>query len=527
MRTKLAIATLMAAAAMLAALLTIGTQTASATNVTILSEGFEDDSWYDDWNRTDHNSDSGSDYWGGTTYRSYAGSRSAWCAQVGSSSVNALPNYVNHYYDQDMQAALQVCIPDLSGYDTVTLTFEYWASTGTTVLNDYLEVRAWMGFYWQHLWKQPTVSSGGWSYIALSLPLETTWVSFTFVSDDSVGLGPYEGVYIDSVLIYGWDDTPPVSSLDELDEYHTSSMMYLTYTAVDAGGSGVQHVELYYRVAGTASYTKYATEDNADGYWKDAHIPFDSSLAAGDGEYHFYIVATDNGGNEETATVVPQASITIDTEAPETVATYPDPTGDGWWNASFSMHLIANDETSGVTGTWYRIDSENWSAYTDDVSLGGIYGMHNFSYYSEDLAGNKEGVKSIPFGIDGVSPQVYLIDDLIEDGPFDSMPVTIQWLSDDSQSGVAYTLLSVDDRALEYFGPGLCEAQIENLEDGEHLLRIIAVDEAGNVGVVETGFFVDTSGESHTSEMIAFGWVIVAAVVALLLARWIQRREQT
>jgi hypothetical protein len=519
---------------MLTCLLAIGSRTASAANVTILSEDFEGDYWYDEWYRADHNSDSGVDYWGATTYRSYAGSRSVWCSQVGSSSVNALPNYVNHYYDQDMQAALEVCLPDLSGYDSVTLSFEYWAVTGTSSLNDYLEVRVWTGNFWQHIWKQATVSSGGWAYIALSIPLETVWVSFTFISDDIVGFGPYEGVYLDSVIVYGWDGTPPVSSLDPLEDYCTSSLTFLTYTAVDRGGSGVQHVELYYSVDGMATWTKYTTEDTPDGYWKDTLIPFNSTLAADDGLYDFYVVATDNAGNEETATVVPQATTTVDTQAPVTAATYPEPTGDNWWNASVTIELSASDATTGVAETWYRIDSENWTAYADGIEMTGVWGlgMHNVSFYSVDLAGNKEGARQIEMGIDTITPTVYLLDSFWDHPVLDTSSVTITWLADDSQSGVDYCLFRVDDRAFEYFGPGLCEADVRYLEDGEHQITITAVDNAGNSETINSTFWVDLGGEDGPPDGVTIlGWyvaagVVIAAVVALLLLRWSRRVEE-
>jgi hypothetical protein len=534
MRAKVFSAIALASVMTLTCLLAIGSRNASATSVTIISEGFEEDSWYDGWYRTDHNSDSGSDYWGGTTYRSYAGSRSAWCSQVGSSSVNALPNYVNHYYDQNMQAALEVCLPDLSGYDSVTLSFEYWALTGTTSLSDYLEVRAWTGHFWQHIWKQPTVNSGGWAYIALSIPLETVWVSFTFVSDDIVGLGPYEGAYVDSVIIYGQDDTPPASSLDALEDYYTSSMIFLTYTAVDQGGSGVQHVELYYRIAGTAGYTKYTTEDKPDGFWTDTHVPFDSSLTGGDGQYDFYIMATDNAGNDETPTVIPQTSTTIDTAPPLTVATYPEPTGDGWWNASLTISLNASDATTGVAETWYRVDASNWTIYTDGIEMTGEWGFgrHNVSFCSVDLAGNNESTRQVQIGIDRFEPEFYAVGSFWESSVVDSSTVTVEWIAEDSQSGVAYTLFRVDDRAFEYFGPGLSEAEVRYLEEGEHELTFIAVDEAGNTLTVTHTFEVDLRVEGDVSKRtIATGWivaagVVIAAVLALLFLRWSRRAEE-
>jgi len=489
-------------------------------------EDFEGD-WTPRWNRTDHDTASGLDYWGGSTNRKVTGSASAWCAQVGYNSDNFYSNSYNGYYDQDMQAALQIALPDMSGYTDVVMGFYYWAETGSTVLNDYLEVRVWMGGFWDHLWKQPEVDTGGsWEFVYLELPLNAVWLTFTFNSDDEVGLGPYEGVYVDTVIIAALDDEAPSSSVGDLDEYYASHNIYVPYAASDIGGSGVQYVELYYRIAGEAGYTLYVTPDNPDGWWTEDFVPFNCSAVGGDGVYDFYTVAVDWASNREVETVVPQASCTVDTVAPVTNLTVLDGhiAGD-WQNTTVTVELTAQDSVSGVEGTYYKIGNDSWLDYDEPVTVS-EEGEFAFSYFSEDRAGNLESVTTIALKLDFGSPT----GELTGGGTtYNASSVELSWSAEDLVSGVDYCLLKVDDRAFEYFSNPSGDATFSRLEDGNHTATLRVFDNAGNQYETTVNFVVDTGDdeveEEATSDnltaLFAIGLILLVVIVVMivLLAR--------
>ncbi|UCE92354.1 MAG: hypothetical protein JSV90_04245 [Methanobacteriota archaeon] len=517
----------LALCAMMGSLIALAIPAASEGYVTVYTEDFEGEPG-PEWYSTDYNSDSGADYWGTTTYREQSGERSAWCAQIGSSSVNYLANSVNHYYDQDMQAALELYVPDMSGFETVQVRFYFWAETGTYNLNDYFEVSAWTGTYWQHLWKQQSVVTGGWDFVAVPLPMNTVWISFTFRSDDAVGLGPYEGVYIDSVDIRGWDSAPPESMLDELDEYYASEVVYMAYTAVDRGGSGVQYVQLFHCVEGAGSYSIYSTPSNPDGQWfpdVDPLIPFDCTYANGTGAYDFYVIAVDLGGNGEVATTIPQTSTVIDVAPPVTTMTVNDqPWDGGWLNATAMIELKPSDEGSGVAETWYSLGSASWAEYderlqlTEDATL-------NLSFYSIDRAGNSEAVKTFTMRMDATAPTASL---MVADNAtrVENPNVSLVWTSADDLSGMDYCLVKVDDRAFEYFSGDSGIAEMPRLEDGGHTATLRAFDNAGNCIETTIGFEVDL-GESESGPLgDAMGWIValivivVAALAVVLLIRF-------
>ena len=501
---------------MIGSLVALALPSTSDGYVTIYTEGFEGEPG-PEWFATDYNSDSGEDYWGTTTYRDLFGERSAWCAQVGTNSINAASNSANHYYDQDMQAALELYIPDMSGFETVTMSFYFWAETGTYNLNDYLEVRAWSGTYWQHLWKQPSAVTSGWSFVAVPLPTNTVWVSFTFVSDDNVGLGPYEGVYLDSVNILAWDSEPPTSALGELDEYYASEVIYIAYTAVDAGGSGVQYVQLFHRIEGAGSYSMYSTPSNPDGQWSPELyplIPFNCTNANKTGAYDFYIVATDLAGNEEIPTVVPQASTVIDIAPPATIMTVNDEEWEGGWlNATATVELEATDSGSGVARTMYRMGTEPWEEYDDPLELSEDLVL-SLSFYSVDNAGNIEATRDHTIRMDTVAPtaSLMLADNLAK---VDNSTVGLVWTSEDELSGIDYCLVKVDDRAFEYFSGDSGTADMPRLGHGEHMATLRAFDHAGNFVEETVSFGVDL-GESESDVLgDATGWIVAGLVIAL------------
>lgn len=511
-----------ALAAMIGSLIAFALPSTAEGYVTIYTEGFEGEPG-PEWYTADYNSDSGDDLWGTTTYRDLFGERSAWCAQVGTNSLNSVQNSVNHYYDQGMQAALELYLPDVSGFDTMQIGFYFWAETGTYSLNDYFEVSAWTGTYWQHLWKQQSVVSSGWDYVAVPLPLNTVWISFTFVSDDNVGLGPYEGVYIDAVNILGWDSAPPTSMLGELDEYYASEVIYITYTAVDQGGSGIQYVQLFHRIAGAGSYSIYSTPSNPDGQWfpeLNPLIPFNCTYANGTGAYDFYVVATDLGGNEESPTNA-QASTVIDVAPPITVMNVNDqPWEDGWLNATVTIELEAADSGSGVDETWYRIGSSSWAEYDDSLELADD-GVLDLSFYSVDRAGNAEAVKTSTMRVDTTAPTASL---MVADNAtkVDNSTVGLVWSSEDDLSGIDYCLVRVDDRAFEYFSGDSGAADMPRLESGEHTATLRAFDNAGNSVETTITFEVDLGESGSGSLGDATGWIIagivvVAAAVAVIL----------
>ena len=379
-------------------------QNASAESQANVSVGFES-GWDSSWSANDYNSASGLDHWGISTYRSHSGTHSVWCAEVGTNSINSIANNANHYYDQDMYTWLEIPIGDISAWSSATLSFYVWYLTGSFSLADYL----WVGnssdgssFYYR--WTQPSVTSSGWQLVSFDLATSTTSIVFAFASDPTVGLGPYEGVYVDDIVVTVTDSENPTSSVGSLASFQTTSSFSIPYTASDLGGSGLAYVELYYRPGTSGAFTLYTTGTNPSGQWTASPIVFDSSDAAGDGQYQFYTCATDGVGDHEDSPSSPDAGTTVDTSVPSTTLDVAGTLGsNGWYISPVSVTLVGSDITSDVASTFYRLDAGDWMTYSASFLMSSE-GTHVLDYYSVDNAGNSESYQSCTVKIDTMAP---------------------------------------------------------------------------------------------------------------------------
>ena len=453
----------------------VGVGNVSAATQVIFDEDFES-SWPGSWAIGDEDAASGYDYWGVTTYRSHQGSYSAWCAQVGSNSGNGQPNSALHYYDTDMGAYMEIALVGISGYDSVTLSFYYWAVTGTFSLADYLAVWAWTGSAWTQLWTQPDVTSSGWQLVSVGIPLTATYLNFYFVSDPTVGWGPYEGAYVDEIVISASDSVPPTSWATSLPSYRSTSSFSASYVATDSG-SGVNYVELYYRLGPSGSFTKYVTSGNPTGHWTTSPIVFDTTQTGGNGLYQFYTRATDMFGNVEPAPASPDASTIVDTIAPSTLHSILGTAGtNGWYVSSVTVTLVAGDTTSGVASTEYRIDSGSWLPYTSSFVYS-TEGSHLLEYYSADNAGNLESIKGADLNVDTSDPisTIAVTGVAGEIGWFVGASVDVNFTAVDDTSGIAAIFFSMNGGNWQSY---LNEFQAN--QEGTTIIEYYATDLAGN-----------------------------------------------
>ena len=67
---------------------------------------------------------------------------------------------------------------------------------------------------------------------------------------------------------------------------------------------------------------------------------------------------------------------------------------DGEFKKEVSVSFIAEDDRSGILGTWYSLDGQNFYEYTSKFTLG-ENGVFTINYYSVDMAGNNEDTKQV------------------------------------------------------------------------------------------------------------------------------------
>ena len=234
------------------------------------------------------------------------------------------------------------------------------------------------------------------------------------------------------------------------------SAVTVTLVATDEG-SGVEST--WYRLDG--------------GYWK---IYAGGSFPVSTEGYHTVeAYSFDRAGNkEDTKTAV----IKIDTKPPVITHEFDGVIGDeGWFVSDVTVMISAEDVTSGVNYTMYKINSGIWINYTEPFNVA-ENGTYVLSYYSVDFAGNVE-TSEVEFKIehDTVPPvTTHEFDGIIGDNDWFTSNVVVVLTAEDNSAGVDYTMYKLDDDTewQLYTGPILVT------EDGEHTIEYYSVDKVGN-----------------------------------------------
>ncbi len=166
-------------------------------------------------------------------------------------------------------------------------------------------------------------------------------------------------------------------------------------------------------------------------------------------------------------------TLAADTTAPTTTSTA---TG-AWRTTPETVTLTASDAHSAVTLTRYRVDGGSWVTYGSPFVISSE-GTHTVEYYSTDLAGNTESVKTALVRIDKTAPTV--TDDAT--GAWSASAVTVKLTATDTGSGVAQILYSTDGSTptIPYTGP------VTVTDENYTTLKYLATDSVGNATTVKS-----------------------------------------
>jgi len=159
----------------------------------------------------------------------------------------------------------------------------------------------------------------------------------------------------------------------------------VTLDATDEGEAGVE--QTIYRI-GAAPPRAYSG-------------PFTVGV---DGDHTLTYRSIDAAGNAETSK---SFALKVDANAPDTTATVSpeEPLGaGGWHDGAITVRLDARDDPgSGVAGTSYRLDGEDWQPYGGAIVVEQA-GDRALEFRSRDVAGNEEPIRSVRVKIDKTPP---------------------------------------------------------------------------------------------------------------------------
>ncbi|MDR1954226.1 MAG: YDG domain-containing protein, partial [Clostridiales Family XIII bacterium] len=190
------------------------------------------------------------------------------------------------------------------------------------------------------------------------------------------------------------DNTAPVTMITPLSgSWVTALTGQVTLSATDVDALQTNGV-------GTVASTKYKLNGGDETTYSAAiTVPNE-----GDNTIEYW--STDVNNNVETHKT---ATIKRDTVNPNTLIVGWT-TENQWVSATHQFSLTPTDATSGISKTYYRIDGdaqslEDYTEYTTAFTLAGkTAGAHTIYYYSVDVAGNVETVKSVAVNLDTDGP---------------------------------------------------------------------------------------------------------------------------
>ncbi len=494
---------------------------ARAGTAVVFIDDFESGTLSPRWTSTDNNPASGLDTWGVTNYSKNGGNYSAWAAQVGTQSKGPFAGQNNsavHEYDDDMQADLSIDL-SVNGFTSLTLSF-YYFSRAESGGGDFIQAWYEAGGVQTIIFTNTGGTGNRWDLVSVAVPNNVERLIIRFTTD-SANHG-FEGASVDDVVLTGTESNPPVSSAGALPT-HTNVVPYpLPYSAQDgANESGVDYVELWYRMGSSGAFSLYSRPANPQGRWHpwlSPAIPFDTAFTGGDGTYEFYTVAVDNASNPEAAPAAADATMTIDTTPPALAITAPS--GGGWLTtASVTVTWQGSDALSGLDRYETSIDGGAFTSAgtgTSRAFAGFSEGPHDIAVRAYDGAGNV-AVATVSFGVDTAAPMV-AITVPGANTVFNVNSVTFEWTGSDATSGIDHYEVWVDGESPTTTSD--LNVTVGAIADGTHAFHVAAVDRAGNRAEASVPFTVNTN---------PYGWalwllLILAFAAILFLVLWWRRR---
>jgi large repetitive protein len=203
----------------------------------------------------------------------------------------------------------------------------------------------------------------------------------------------------------------------------------------------------------------------------------------GEGIHQVKFYSVDKVGNIEGVQTI---NVQIDQTAPVTTTNAPA----SWSNKDVNLKLSGTDPLSGIANTFYSINGSDFVSGTSIVVTN--EGKNKVSYYSVDLAGNKEAIKQIEVKIDKTSAVT------TTNSPNDWVngQVNIVLTANDTLSGIEESYYSINGSEF------VAGTSFTISEQGIHEISYFSIDQAGNVEETKTETIkIDTTKADTTSNI--------------------------
>lgn len=250
-------------------------------------------------------------------------------------------------------------------------------------------------------------------------------------------------------------------------------------TFTSTGGTGGVNAT-YYRVDGSA--------------WAEYSVPF---IITGDAVHTVEYYSDDVAGNDEP---VRSVAAMIDTEAPETNASVEGTVGlNDWLISEAAVVFTSEDETSGVAVVMCRLDGGDWTEQSGNTYEVSEDGAHTLEYYSVDVAGHEESIRSIEFQVDLTAPVTTAL--------LDGSTVTLTVF--ENASGAVATMYRIDGGEWVVY-----EGAFEVRGSGNHTVEFCSTDAAGHNETVNS---IEVEGATGATIFGMDLWALLLIIAVLVV----------
>lgn len=172
-----------------------------------------------------------------------------------------------------------------------------------------------------------------------------------------------------------------------------------------------------------------------------------------------------------------------------------------YYGVGLNVTLDQKDEMSGIDGTYHSINGSDYSKHLNQPESFATEGKYVYCYYSVDLTGNAEEIKTEEFTVDLTPPSTFHNFIGISSENVISTNSSIYLSISDSISGVASTHYKFDDEKFRNYKGG--SIAFKYLADGYHRLTYYSVDNVINIGAEQNfEFYVDKTAPIMSADVL-------------------------
>ncbi|MGC8725892.1 MAG: OmpL47-type beta-barrel domain-containing protein [Thermoplasmata archaeon] len=299
---------------------------------------------------------------------------------------------------------------------------------------------------------------------------------------------------------------------------------YITYSI--SGKSGMNgwytggvifNISAYDNYSGIAS--TYMKVNNGNWYnTKSVEV-----YSNGNNEVYYYAMGVDG-----VSSGIESVQIKIDFNAPISQAIVEgNVTPSGWYKGNVNIFINSTDNVSGISNTYYSINNGSWVIYHGYFTISNS-GTYTIRYYAENMAGNKETVKTLVISIEANPATILAITPAYNSVNTNSVNITSTVFD---RSGIKAVYIKIDNgpwfamNYTAYNNTGGVAYYIWHTNSGDNGIHIIQIKVIDNVGYSYTKEFTLTVNNFNILPIVFIVILIVISILIVVSLYLIRKHE--